>query len=199
MFRSALRLFIVGIICLSPTLSFAHAGIADVHGFTHGFGHPIGGLDHVLAMVAVGVFAANLGGRALWAIPATFVALMAAGGTLGMMDVDVPFVEIGIALSVLVLGAVVAFGWSNWPLGAAMALVGSFAIFHGHAHGAEMPENALGVTYAAGFMLATALLHALGVGAGVTIRKYSGNATHVSQALGCLVTLAGTGLLISAF
>lgn len=180
---------------LAPTLAFAHTGVGETHGFSHGFMHPIGGLDHVLAMVAVGIFAANLGGRALWAVPATFVALMAVGGALGISGVDVPFVEVGIALSVVVLGAAVALGWKNWPLGAAMALVGFFAIFHGHAHGAEMPEDASGAAYALGFMLATALLHVVGIGIGIALGKVGTSAPRFTQAVGVLVSVAGVGLL----
>lgn len=193
--RHATRGALAALLALSPSLAFAHPGHGDAVGFSHGFLHPIGGLDHVLAMVAVGIFAANLGGRALWAVPATFVALMAAGGALGMYGVAVPFVEIGIAASVIVLGSAVALGWKNWPLGAAMALVGFFAVFHGHAHGAEMPADASALTYAAGFMLATALLHVAGIGAGIAIGKAGANAPRLTQALGALVAVAGVGLL----
>ncbi len=106
-----------------------------------------------------------------------------------------PFVEIGIAASVIVLGGAVALGWKNWPLGAAMALVGFFAVFHGHAHGAEMPADASALTYAAGFMLATALLHVVGIGAGIAIGKAGANAPRLTQALGAVVAVAGVGLL----
>ncbi|HEY9215824.1 MAG TPA: HupE/UreJ family protein, partial [Ancylobacter sp.] len=157
--------------------------------------HPVSGIDHVLAMVAVGIFAATLGGRALWAVPASFVMLMALGGALGMMGVSVPFVEIGIAASVIVLGSAVALRWNNWPLGAYMAMVGFFAVFHGFAHGAEMPAGASGATYAAGFMLATALLHMVGIGVGIAIGKIGASAPRVTQGLGALVAVAGVGLL----
>ncbi|ADH87434.1 HupE/UreJ protein [Ancylobacter novellus DSM 506] len=193
--RHATRGALAALLALSPSLAFAHPGHGGAVGFSHGFLHPIGGLDHVLAMVAVGIFAANLGGRALWAVPATFVALMATGGALGMYGVAVPFVEISIAASVIVLGSAVALGWKNWPLGAAMALVGFFAVFHGHAHGAEMPADASALTYAAGFMLATALLHVAGIGAGIAIGKAGANAPRLTQALGAVVAVAGVGLL----
>ena len=127
----------------------------------HGLSHPLGGLDHILAMVAVGMFAANLGRRAVWAVPLTFMSLMTLGGALGIAGIAVPFVEFGIALSIVVLGLAVAAKW-NWPLAAAMALVGVFAVFHGHAHGAEMPVDAAGAEYAAGFILATGVLHIVG-------------------------------------
>lgn len=193
--RHATRGALAALLAFSPSLAFAHPGHGEAVGFSHGFLHPIGGLDHVLAMVAVGIFAANLGGRALWAVPATFVALMAVGGALGMYGVAVPFVEIGIAASVIVLGGAVALGWKNWPLGAAMALVGFFAVFHGHAHGAEMPADASALTYAAGFMLATALLHVAGIGAGIAIGKAGATAPRLTQALGAVVAVAGVGLL----
>jgi urease accessory protein len=131
---------------LAPAVAFAHTGVGDTSGFVHGFGHPISGLDHILAMVMVGIFAWQLGGRALWLVPTTFVLIMAVGGALGIAGIGVPFVEIGIALSVVVLGAIVAFNVKA-PVAAAMGLVGLFAIFHGHAHGAEIPEDAGGVAY----------------------------------------------------
>ena len=121
-------------------------------------------------MVMVGVFAYQLGGRALWLVPAAFVLVMASSGALGMAGIPVPFVEIGIALSCVVLGAVVAFGVKA-PVAVAMAVAGLFAVFHGHAHGAEMPETVAGVTYGLGFMLGTAVLHLLGIGMGYTIGR----------------------------
>lgn len=183
---------------LAPTLAFAHPGHGEAVGFLAGAAHPVGGMDHVLAMVMVGVFAFQLGGRAVWAVPATFVAVMALGGALGAAGVAVPFVETGIALSIVVLGAVVALGVKA-PAAAAMALVGLFAIFHGHAHGAEMPDTASGLAYAAGFMLATALLHAAGVGFGVLIGKASkARGGFVTQAAGGLAALAGVAILVGA-
>ncbi|MCK0196073.1 HupE/UreJ family protein [Ancylobacter sp. 6x-1] len=187
---------LAGLFALSPSLAFAHTGVGDTHGFVHGFLHPIGGIDHILAMVAVGIFAANLGGRALWAVPAAFVTLMAVGGALGMSGIEVPFVEIGIAASVIALGAAVALDWKEWPLGLAMAMVGFFAIFHGHAHGAEMPPDASGAGYAAGFMLATALLHLAGIGIGIAIGRIGENrAPHLTRIVGAFVAVAGVGLL----
>lgn len=150
----------------APASAFAHTGIGHASGFISGFTHPIGGLDHILAMVAVGVFAAYLGGRALWLVPAAFVAMMAIGGWIGVQGFAVPYVEAGIAASVIVLGLAVA-ARLTLPAVAAAALVGVFAIFHGHAHGAEMPMDASGLGYAAGFMLATALLHGAGLGLGI--------------------------------
>lgn len=180
---------------LLPTLAFAHTGAGHTAGFLHGFEHPLFGIDHVLAMVTVGIFAWQLGGRALWLVPLTFVLVMAIGGGLGVAGVDVPFVELGIALSVVVLGAVVAFGVKA-PLAVAMGLVGLFAIFHGHAHGTEMPLDASGLTYGLGFMLGTALLHLTGLAAGYAIgalgNRY-GNA--IVRGSGAVIALAGVGIV----
>jgi len=172
--------------------ALAHTGHGDVSGFVAGFLHPVGGLDHVLAMVAVGLFAAHLGGRALWAVPAAFVALMAVGAALGMNGVGVPHVETGIALSVIVLGAVLALGLTL-PVGVAMGLVGFFAIFHGHAHGAELPAGASGAAYAAGFLLATAALHGAGVGVGIIAGRLA--SMRAVQLGGAAMAAAGVGLL----
>lgn len=179
---------------LLPTAALAHTGVGDTSGFAHGFWHPIGGLDHVLAMVAVGAFAARLGGRALWIVPSAFVAMMAVGGFIGLEDIPLPFVETGIALSVVVLGLAVALRW-KLPVAAAGALVGLFAVFHGHAHGGEMPVDASGLSYALGFMLATALLHVAGIGLGLAIGKIGARSKLVLQASGGATALAGVALL----
>jgi urease accessory protein len=167
---------------LAPTAALAHVGIGNTSGFTHGFIHPLSGLDHQLAMILVGVFAYQLGGRALWLVPLTFVAAMALGGFLGVAGIPVPFVEIGIALSVIVLGAVVAFGVKA-PVALAMGAVGLVAIFHGHAHGSEMPLDAPGFEYGVGFMLATAVLHAVGIGIGILVGMTSRVSAKTSIAL----------------
>lgn len=152
------------------TAALAHTGVGATAGFTAGFSHPIGGLDHILAMVGVGLFAWMLKGRALWLVPAAFVAMMAVGGVLGMFQVPVPMVELGIALSIVVIGGLVTLGKSI-PVAAAMAIVGVFAIFHGHAHGAEMPAAMSGLSYGIGFIAATALLHTVGIATGLAIGK----------------------------
>ncbi|MFG1240235.1 HupE/UreJ family protein [Xanthobacter autotrophicus DSM 597] len=180
---------------LLPQLAFAHTGAGAVHGFSHGFAHPLGGLDHLLAMVTVGIFAWQLGGRAVWAVPATFVGLMAVGGALGVSGIDVPFVELGIALSVTVLGGVVAFGLKA-PLAAAMAMVGFFAIFHGHAHGVEMPADASGLAYGLGFMVATAGLHLAGIGLGMAIGRFGElHGEKFVRGAGAAVAVAGVGIM----
>lgn len=182
-------------LALSASMAEAHTGVGGTAGLAHGFVHPFSGLDHILAMVAVGLFAANLGGRALWLVPASFVGMMAVGGVLGITGITVPFVEIGIALSVVVLGAAVALNW-NLPVAAAMALVGFFAIFHGHAHGAEMPSDASGFSYAIGFMLATAILHAVGIGLGLGFGAWArSHSQRITQLGGSAMALAGVGIL----
>lgn len=178
---------------LAPAMAFAHPGTGDAAGLAHGFLHPVTGLDHLLAMVMVGVLASQLGGRALWLVPAAFVAVMAAGGALGVAGIGMPFVETAIALSVVVLGAMVAFG-IRLPAAAAMAVVALFAIFHGHAHGTEMPANAAGLTYGLGFMLGTALLHLAGIGAGMLINSASRGQALV-RATGGVAALAGVAIL----
>ena len=194
MLRSLSRLALVAA-TLVPGVALAHTGVGATGGFVHGFAHPIGGLDHVLAMVLVGVFAWQLGGRALWLVPAVFVGVMALGGILGVAGMDVPFVEVGIALSVVVLGAVVAIGVKA-PVAVAMALAGLFAIFHGHAHGAEMPETAAGAAYGLGFMLGTALLHLVGIGLGYVIGSLGNRYGQiVTRAAGGVAALAGVAIL----
>jgi urease accessory protein len=181
-------------VCLIPTAALAHVGVASASGLAHGFIHPLSGLDHQLAMVLVGTLAYQLGGRALWLVPLAFVSAMAFGGVLGVAAAPVPFVEIGIALSVIQLGAV-AFGVKP-PVAVAMAVAGLFAIFHGHAHGTEMPLDVSGAAYAAGFMTATTLLHAIGIGLGYTVglagQTYGKT---IYRLAGGVASVAGLGLL----
>lgn len=178
-----------------PAVASAHPAIGEAAGFSHGFTHPISGLDHILAMVMVGVFAFQLGGRATWLVPATFVLVMALGGGLGVAGINVPFVETGIALSVVVLGAAIALNVKA-PLAAALGTVGLFALFHGHAHGAEMPENVTGVAYAAGFMIATTLLHIAGLALGNIVgRAGERQGAFVTRAAGSIAAISGVGIL----
>lgn len=179
---------------LFPAVASAHTGAGDTSGFVYGFTHPILGLDHVLAMVMVGVIAYQLGGRALWAVPSAFVLFMTFGGWLGMIHATLPSVEAGIALSVVALGSIVAW---RLPLSttAAVATVGLFAVFHGYAHGREMPEDAGGVSYAAGFAIATALLHVSGILAIAKVAKLGARIDALfSHTTGALVALAGIGI-----
>lgn len=173
---------IVSIAGLFAAEAQAHAGLHGA-GFASGVAHPFTGLDHLLAMVAVGLWAAQLGGKARWAVPAAFVAMLGVGGALGMLGVNLPGVEEGIAASVLTLGLLIAFS-TRLPLAAGMALAGAFAIFHGHAHGAEMPSVAAPWLYALGFIFSTILLHGVGLGAGMAMKTK----------LDRLVRLGGTAL-----
>ncbi len=183
-------------LALLPASAFAHGGPGDAHGLIHGFMHPLGGFDHILAMVSVGLLAATLGGRSLWCVPASFVAMMAAGGALAVGGFTVPFVEIGIASSVIVLGLAVALQWPL-PTVAAVTLAGFFAVFHGAAHGAEMPAGAGGLGYGLGFVAATALLHAAGLGIGVGLRAAGPRRAGAGlQAGGGAMALAGVMLLV---
>ena len=196
--KSTLKPALLGLaIAGLPVTAFAHVGVGDTHGFMHGFGHPVSGIDHILATVAVGMFAAYLGGRALWLVPTTFVLMMGVGGVLGITGVPLLYVELGIAVSVIVLGLAVAMQWSL-PTIAAMGLVGFFAIFHGHAHGAEMPVDASGFESALGFLLATALLHVVGIGIALGIGRIGARTSRVAlRTSGSIIALAGIGILTS--
>ena len=163
-------------------------------GFAHGFAHPLHGPDHLLAMLAVGLWAAQLGGRAKWAVPACFTGVMACGGALGMAGVGLPFAEQGIVVSVLILGLLIAAA-VRLPLAAGMAVVGIFALCHGHAHGAEMPETAAGAVYALGFTGATVLLHACGFGLGVLMQRVA--KAEWLRAGGVAISAAGVLLLLN--
>src|ERR1019366_587023 len=154
-----------------PALAQAHPGLpGHTHGFTNGLAHPLTGLDHICAMVAAGLWAAQRGGRALWAVPLAFVSVMALGGMLGMAGGAFPFVETGIATSVLILGVLIAAS-VRLPLLMSVLIVGVFALFHGFAHGAEMPATASGLAYGMGFILATASLHLGGIGLGLSAKQ----------------------------
>nr|WP_314259332.1 HupE/UreJ family protein [uncultured Devosia sp.] len=189
-------LLALAILLFSPALAFAHTGIGDTGGgFLHGMEHPIGGIDHVLAMVAVGVFAFVLGGRALWLVPLSFVSMMVAGFALGLMQLDLPFVELGIALSSVAIGGAAALG-RPVPVAVASALVGCFAVFHGHAHGSEMPSDTGSLAYAAGFVLATALLHLAGIVGSAGIARIIGRHGKLAARLaGGVFALGGLGVL----
>lgn len=180
---------------LFPSLAFAHTGMGDTSGFLHGFEHPLGGLDHVLAMVAVGVFAYVLGGRALWLVPLSFIAMMIVGFVPGIAQVQLPFVELGIALSSIVIGGAAASG-RKMPVAMAMGLVGVFATFHGHAHGAEMPENTGGLVYGIGFIAATALLHMAGIAAAFLVARVIGrHGKAAARVAGAGFAIGGLGIL----
>jgi urease accessory protein len=153
--------------------------------FASGFSHPLFGFDHLVAMVAVGLLSVQIGGRAIWTVPSAFVVVIGLGGLLGLLGIPLPQVEGVIALSVVALGAAIA-AERAWPTWLAMLFVGFFAVFHGHAHGAEIPRLAAPGAYVAGFMLATALLHLTGVGIGEACR--------LARAPGRLRALLGAGV-----
>jgi urease accessory protein len=174
--------------------ALAHTGLEHAFSFASGFGHPWTGLDHMLAMVAVGLWAGLVGGRALWAWPAAFVGVMLAGGALGMAGVPVPMVESGILASVIVLGLLVLMA-ARLPVALGAALVAVFAVLHGHAHGAELPSGAAAATYAAGFVLATAALHAVGLGIAYLCRSDGGKL--IVRGAGAAVAVAGVALALA--
>jgi len=156
-------LSIVTLLMLTAGPALAHPGHGSTASFAAGIAHPFGGLDHIAVMVAVGLWAALKGGRALWLWPAAFVCVMLVGGALGMMHVAVPFVEPGILASVVALGLLVALA-VDLPVWTGAAIVAAFALLHGHAHGTEVAENVGGIEYMASFALATATLHGVGIG-----------------------------------
>ncbi len=168
---------LVGVVALLaiPSPLAAHEGGAAA-GLLSGLYHPISGLDHVLAMLAVGIWGAQLGPPAIWVLPVTFPMVMAFGGMLALIGVPLPSVEIGIGLSALFLGLMVAFEFQP-PLRAAAVLVGFFAVFHGYAHGAELPEGQSGILYSIGFVASTGTLHACGIGIGLIHRWERGKRT----------------------
>jgi len=185
---------VIGVALAAP--AFAHTGAGTHgHGFAAGFLHPLMGLDHILAMLGVGVWAAQLGKRATWLVPAAFVAVMVAGAGLALSGAALPMVEFGIAGSVLVIGALIAFG-TRLPVGVAMGLVGLFALFHGHAHGTELPGFAHPAAYGAGFVAATALLHAGGVGIAWMVRRHAAKLPF--RVAGAMMAAVGGGLLLGA-
>jgi urease accessory protein len=160
-----------------------------------GLRHPVSGLDHILAMVAVGLWGAQLGAPAIWLLPVTFPMVMAFGGMLGLMGFRLPGIEIGIAVSAIVLGIMVCFE-ARPPLWVAAVIVGFFAIFHGHAHGTELPAGADALLYSIGFVVATGCLHGAGISIGLIHRWSAGKAT--LRALGMVVALGGAYFLWQA-
>jgi len=149
--------------------ALAHVQEGQAAGFLTGLAHPVSGLDHVLAMVAVGLWGAQLGVPAIWLLPVTFPLVMAVGGFLGLVGIPLPGVETGVALSALALGLAVATSWRP-PLAIAALMVAAFAVFHGHAHGTELPAGQSGLTYSIGFVMATGLLHLAGISIGLIHR-----------------------------
>ena len=174
----------------------AHVQQGQAAGFLTGLRHPVSGLDHVLAMIAVGLWGAQLGAPAVWVLPVTFPMVMAFGGFLGLVGIPVPGVEVGIAASAILLGLVVARE-ARPPLVVAAVLVGFFAIFHGHAHGTELPAGQSGLMYSIGFVVATGCLHGVGIAIGVIHRWPLGSAA--MRVAGAAVTVAGFGFVWRVF
>jgi urease accessory protein len=172
----------------------AHAGGESAGaGFLTGFQHPLGGIDHVLAMLAVGMWGAQLGSPAIWALPVAFPMVMAFGGVAGILGVPLPAVELGVTISVLVLGSMIALDRCP-PLWGAALIVAFFAVFHGYAHGAELPGKAGAVAYSAGFVVATGLIHVTGIGIGFVVKVPHGS--EILRIGGGAIALAGVLLAV---
>jgi len=176
------------LLCSLSFSALAHTGEGAVGGFISGFLHPIFGWDHVSAMVAVGLWGAFLGMPAMWVLPVVFPMVMALGGVLGILGVPVPAVEIGIAASAIVLGGSVALA-ARPPIWVAAVIVGVFAIFHGHAHGTELPQAANPLAYSVGFVLSTGLLHLSGIAFGLLVRWPGGRVA--VRAGGAVISILG--------
>jgi urease accessory protein len=176
-----------------PGAALAHVPGGEVAGLVSGLLHPISGLDHVVAMLAVGLWGAQLGAPALWLLPITFPVVMALGGMLGLLGLHVPGVELGIALSAVALGIVVLCE-ARPPAVLAAALVAVLAVFHGHAHGTELPEGASGLLYSLGFVVATGAIHAVGIAIGFIHRWTTGSLA--LRVAGAGVTAAGLLFLV---
>lgn len=184
----------LAVMALMPTPALAHVeGGALAGGFASGFAHPLGGLDHVVAMVAVGLWGAFLGTPAIWLLPIVFPLVMAFGGLLGIAGVPIPSVEVGIASSAVVLGLMVAAG-VRAPIWLAAVIVGAFAIFHGYAHGTELPSGANAIGYSAGFVIATGLLHLAGIALGLLTRWKAGE--WLVRGAGVAISAAGVLFLL---
>jgi len=172
----------------------AHTGLGEHNSWLHGFSHPFGGLDHVLAMIAVGIWAAQMGGRAIWLVPTVFVVVMVLGGLLGIVALPLFFIEHGIALSLLVSGGLIAAA-IRLPFFMSISLISVFALCHGFAHGNEMLPSLSVFSYATGFALATALLHLCGVGLALWIQKLG--RMQLLRLPGLAIALVGVSFLLT--
>jgi urease accessory protein len=194
--KNTSRLFFAAMLCVLSFAVNAHQGAGMAGGFSSGFMHPVLGWDHVVAMVAVGLWGAFLGNPAIWILPVVFPMVMAFGGALGVIGVPVPGVEIGIALSAIVLGGMVLLA-ARPPIWVAAVIVGVFAIFHGHAHGTELPDSANPLIYSLGFVIATGLLHISGIAFGLIVHWPAGKL--IVRAGGGVIALVGVGYLAGLF
>lgn len=190
--RSTLHTALTALFTLFAFQAFAHTGEGINSGFESGFWHPILGWDHVVAMVAVGLWGAFLGSPAIWILPIVFPLVMAIGGALGIIGMPLPMVEAGIALSGVVLGLLIAFA-ARAPLWVAAVIVGIFAIFHGHAHGTEFPDEFNAYGYAIGFVIGTGLLHVVGIAFGLLTKSDIGKLA--VRAAGAVISLVGAAYL----
>lgn len=191
--RGSRFLAVLAALLLGATPAEAHLLGAGDAGLGAGVLHPLIGLDHLLAMIAVGAWAAQIGGRTRWLVPAAFAGMVAVGGVIGMGGTPVPGMEAAIALSVLLLGGFILLALRP-SLALSMALAGGFALFHGYAHGTELPDAAAPAPYAAGFLAATLLLHAVGIGIGLLLPRVAG--TLALRTGGAAVAAAGVLLLV---
>ena len=182
-------------LCLAPGPAAAHILSGAQGGFGSGFTHPLTGPDHFLAMFAVGLWGAQMGGRSVWTLPVAFPMIMVAGGVAGMIGIPLPGIEIGIALSILALGLAIALAWrpAEWI---ALVLIAYFALCHGYAHGAELPLSADPADYAIGFVLATGMIHLFGIGVGLSLNKPMQG--RLARGLGALIGLGGIYFLVPA-
>lgn len=198
MSRTTLPLAALAAVALAATPALAHPFHTESAGFWAGLGHPFGGFDHLLAMVAVGLWAVQLGGRALWAVPASFVIAMVAGAGIALAGIGLPAIEFGIAGSVILLGLLIA-GAARVPTLAGCGIVTAFALFHGQAHGLELPATASPLLYGLGFVLATAALHGAGVGLGLAGGRIGAALGHRSlRTAGAAIAAAGAVILAGA-
>lgn len=184
-------------VCLAllPQSAAAHIIQGAQGGFGSGFAHPLTGPDHFLAMFAVGLWGAQMGGRSVWTLPVTFPLIMVVGGIIGMAGLPLPAIEIGIALSIMALGLAIALAWrpAEWI---ALILIAYFALCHGYAHGAELPLSADPADYAIGFVLATGMIHLFGIGVGLGLNKPVGG--RLARGLGALIGAGGIYFLVPA-
>jgi urease accessory protein len=185
--------YLAGAIAISlwiPKIASAHTGVGDVTGFWHGLEHPLGGLDHILAMLAVGLWAAQMGGKALWLVPGTFITAMIGSSVMGHFGLPLPGIEQGILASDFILGLLLLFA-VRLPLALSAGIVGILAIFHGYAHGAEMPATASGLAYGVGFIISTTLLHLAGIAIGLGIDRYQPKLQQLLFRIGGGATVVG--------
>ncbi|MGF1620177.1 MAG: HupE/UreJ family protein [Rhodomicrobiaceae bacterium] len=189
--RYKIALFL-GVLTISSQPAVAHEAVGVMGGLTSGFLHPLFGLDHLVAMIAVGLWGAFLGSPAIWTLPIVFPFVMALGGALGVMGLPVPYVEAGIAGSAVVLGLMVAFAVRP-PIWIAALIVGAFAIFHGHAHGTELPQAADPLAYSLGFVVSTGLLHLAGIALGLLVVWPLGR--YAVRTGGAVIAAVGIGFL----